>query len=110
MLQALQTRSNVRVINLVTGGDSNGDTQITSLAFGLVYENDDFIPNTGTSADVSSTLSTKVGWIQDKIAEALSGTHTENMIVYEREIYMTLLIEHIEEENQKMEEERQKYG
>jgi len=83
MLQALQTRSNVRVINLVTGGDSNGDTQITSLAFGLVYENDDFIPNTGTSADGSSTLSTKVGWIQDKIAEALSGTHTENMIVYD---------------------------
>ena len=32
------------------------------------------------------------------------------MIGYEREIYMTLLIEHIEEENQKMEEERQKYG
>ena len=31
------------------------------------------------------------------------------MIVYEREIYMTLLIEHIEEENQKMEEERQMY-
>tara|TARA_B100001123_G_C14610375_1_gene749634 strand:- start:281 stop:418 length:138 start_codon:yes stop_codon:yes gene_type:complete len=37
-------------------------------------------------------------------------TELENMIVYEREIYMTLLIEHIEEENQKMEEERQKYG
>ena len=37
-------------------------------------------------------------------------TGLENMIVYEREIYMTLLIEHIEEENQKMEEERQKYG
>ena len=37
-------------------------------------------------------------------------TELENMIVYERVIYMTLLIEHIEEENQKMEEERQKYG
>jgi hypothetical protein len=37
-------------------------------------------------------------------------TELENMMVYEREIYMTLLIEHIEEENQKMEEERQKYG
>ena len=37
-------------------------------------------------------------------------TELENMIVYEREIYMTLLIEHIEEENQKMEEERQKDG
>ena len=31
-------------------------------------------------------------------------TELENMIVYEREIYMTLLIEHIEEENQKSED------
>ena len=83
MLQFLQTRSNVRVVNLVTGGDSNGDTQITSLAFGLVYENDDFIPDTGTSADGSSTFATKVTWIQDKIAEALTGTFTENMTVYD---------------------------
>ncbi len=37
-------------------------------------------------------------------------TELENMICYERDLYVALLIEHIEEENQRMEEERQKYG
>ena len=37
-------------------------------------------------------------------------TEIENMVVYEREVYVALLIEFIEEENQRMEEERQKYG
>ena len=83
MLANLQTRTNVKVVNLVTGGDSNGDTQITSLAFGLVFENDDYIPTTGTSADGSSTFSTRVAWLQDKIAEALTNTYTENMTVYD---------------------------
>ena len=83
MLANLQTRTNIKVVNLVTGGDSNGDTQITSLAFGLVFENDDYIPTTGTSADGSSTFSTKVAWIQDKIVETLTNTYTENMTVYD---------------------------
>ena len=83
MLANLQTRTNVKVVNLVTGGDSNGDTQLTSLAFGLVFENDDYIPTTGTSADGSSTFSTKVGWLTDKIAEALTNTYSENMTVYD---------------------------
>ena len=45
MLELLQSRTNVRVINLVTTGDANGSTQITDLNFGLVFENDDFVPN-----------------------------------------------------------------
>ena len=32
------------------------------------------------------------------------------MIVYEREVYIALLIEHIEEENARIEEEKAKYG
>ena len=83
MMANLQTRTNIKIVNLVTGGDSNGDTQITSLAFGLVFENDDYVPTTGTSADGSSTFSTKVAWIQDKIAEALTGTFTENCTVFD---------------------------
>ena len=83
MLELLQTRSNLRIINLVTTGDSNGSTQITDLNFGIVFENDDFIPTTGTSADGSSTYSTKVAWITDKIAEACSTTFTEKMTVYD---------------------------
>ena len=83
MLEFLQTRTNVKIVNLLTGGDSNGDTQLTSLAFGIVFENDDYVPTTGTSADGSTTFSTKVAWIQDKISEALTGTFTENTTVYD---------------------------
>jgi hypothetical protein len=32
----------------------------------------------------------------------------ENLLCYEREIYLTLLIEHIEEENERMEQENAK--
>ena len=81
MLDLLQTRSNVRVINLVTTGDSNGSTQITDLNFGLVFENDDFIPNIGTDI-ASSAYTTKVLWIKDKIGEAMNSTFTENCTVY----------------------------
>ena len=82
MLDLLQTRSNVRVINLVTTGDASGDTQITDLNFGLVYENDDYIPTTGTDIAASS-YSTKVLWIKDQIGTAMNSTFTENMTVYD---------------------------
>ena len=79
----LQVRSNVRIINLVTTGDSNGSTQITDLNFGLVYENDDYIPNFGTAPDGSTTSTTKVMWIADQIATALNSTFKENCSVYD---------------------------
>ena len=82
MLDLLSTRSNVKVINLVTTGDASGDTQITDLNFGLVFENDDYIPNIGTDI-ASSAYTTKVLWIKDKIGEAMNGTFTENMQVYD---------------------------
>ena len=82
MLELLQTRTNVRVINLVTTGDSTGDTQITDLNFGLVFENDDYIPASGTDI-ASSSYATKVLWIKDKIGEAMNGTFTENCSVYD---------------------------
>ena len=82
MLDLLQTRSNVRVINLVTTGDASGDTQITDLNFGLVYENDDYIPATGTDI-AASAYSTKVLWIKDQIGTAMNSTFTENMTVYD---------------------------
>ena len=82
MLNALQVRSNCRIINMVTTYASDaGDNPITNLAFGLVVENADFIPKTGTSIDGSST-GTKAEFIADKIGEALNESRTENMSVY----------------------------
>tara|TARA_B100000745_G_C20057065_1_gene360584 strand:+ start:216 stop:860 length:645 start_codon:yes stop_codon:yes gene_type:complete len=83
MMNALAIRSNFRVVNIVTTyGSDAGDTAITTLAFGLVFENHDFIPTTGTSVD-GSTTTTRVMYIADKIGEALNTTHTENCNVYD---------------------------
>ena len=82
MLELLQVRSNVSVRNILTTyGSDAGDQPITKLQFGLVYDNDNFLPTTGTAGDDSTTTSTKVGFIKDKISEALYGTFTERMQV-----------------------------
>ena len=84
MMNALAIRSNFRVVNIVTTyGSDAGDTAITTLAFGLVYENPDFVPTTGTTIDGSTTTTTKALYIQDKIAEALNTTWKEKMNVYD---------------------------
>jgi len=83
MLNALQVRSNCRIINMVTTYASDaGDNPITDINFGIVFENDDFVPTTGSTIDGSTSTTTKVLYIQDKIAEALSTTHTEKMSVF----------------------------
>ena len=83
MLEVLQVRSNVSVRNILTTyGSDAGDSPITKLQFGLVYDNDNFLPTTGTAGDDSTTTTTKVGFIKDKISEALYGTFTERMQVY----------------------------
>ena len=84
MLNNLQIRSNLKIINMVTTyAATTGDSPITDINFGIVFENDDFVPSTGTQADGSTATTTKVLYIQDKIAEALYATHTENMTVYD---------------------------
>lgn len=83
MLELLQVRSNVSVRNILTTyAADEGDSPITKLQFGLVYDNDNFLPTTGTAGDDSTTTTTKVGFIKDKISEALYGTFTERMQVY----------------------------
>jgi hypothetical protein len=84
MLNALQIRSNCRIINMVTTYASDaGDSPITDINFGIVFENDDFVPTTGSTIDGSTSTTTKILYLQDKIAEALNTTHTENMTVYD---------------------------
>ena len=83
MLELLQVRSNVSVRNILTTYATDaGDSPITKLQFGLVYDNDNFIPTTGIAFDGSTATTTKVGFIKDKITEALKGQFTERMQVY----------------------------
>ena len=83
MMNALQVRSNVQLHNIVTTYASDaGDSPITDLNFTLVFENADFVPSTGTAIDGSTSTTTKIGFIKDKIAEALTTTHTEKASVF----------------------------
>tara|TARA_E500000178_G_scaffold329964_1_gene361404 strand:+ start:1556 stop:2215 length:660 start_codon:yes stop_codon:yes gene_type:complete len=83
MLEFLQVRSNVSVRNIFADYATDaGDTPIRKLQFGLVYDNDNFIPTTGTAGDDSTPTTDKVGFIKDKISEALYDTFTERMQVY----------------------------
>ena len=83
MMESIGVRSNFKVHNIVTTySNTQGDTPITTLAFGLIFENADYIPTTGTAMDGSTTTSTKAGYIADKIGEALSNSRTENMSVF----------------------------
>jgi hypothetical protein len=83
MLEVLQVRSNLNLVNIVTTyGSDAGDTAISTLAFGIVFDTDQFVPNVGTAIDGSTATTTKIAYIKDKITEALAGTFTENMPVY----------------------------
>jgi hypothetical protein len=83
MMDAIGVRSNFKVHNIVTTyANTAGDSPIGTLAFGLIFENPDYIPTTGTAMDGSTTTSTKAGYIADKIGEALSNSRTENMSVF----------------------------
>ena len=84
MMESLAIRTNFKVHNIVTTyGSDAGDQPITLLAFGLVFDNPDYIPTTGTTIDGSTTTTTKALYLQDKIAEALNTTRTENMSVFD---------------------------
>lgn len=84
MMESLAIRTNFKVHNIVTTYASDaGDQPITLLAFGLVFDTPDYIPTTGTTIDGSTTTTTKALFLQDKIAEALNTTRTENMSVFD---------------------------
>ena len=84
MMNNLQIRANCQLANMVcTYASDAGDNPITDINFTLIYEHADFVPTTGSTIDGSTSTTTRALYIQDKIAEALTTTHTENMSVYD---------------------------
>lgn len=83
MVLALQEKTNVELRNITIGGDSNGSTQLTSLAFTLVVENAQFLLASGTNPDGSTYTTSAEGYIKDQITEVLSSTFTENIEVHD---------------------------
>ena len=84
IMENLALRTNFRIHNIVTTYSSDaGDSPITALAFGLVYENRNLVANTGTSDLGDSTaINSRQLFIKDRIADALNTTRTEKMSVF----------------------------
>ena len=84
MCENLALRTNFRIHNVVTTYASDaGDSSITGLDFGLVYENRNLVANTGTSDLGDSTaINSRALFIKDRIADALNSTRTEKMTVF----------------------------
>ena len=84
MCENLALRTNFRIHNIVTTyAADEGDSPITALGFGLVYENRNLIANTGTSSIGDSTaINSRALFIKDRIFDALNSTRTEKMSVF----------------------------
>ena len=85
MCENLALRTNFKIVNIVTTyANKQGDSPITALAFGLVYENRNLVSNTGTSEIGDSTaINSRALFIKDRIFDALNKTRTEKMSVFD---------------------------
>lgn len=83
VLQILGTYSNYRILKIATDSSADHDTQIATLTFNILFENDSAIPTSGTGADGSTTLSSKEAVLKDLIADAIKSSHTENVLYYD---------------------------
>lgn len=83
VLQLLGTYSNYRLLKIGTDSSVDQDTQITTLTFNILFENDSAIPTSGTSVDGSTALSSKESVLKDLIAQAIKGSYTENVLYYD---------------------------
>ena len=84
MCENLALRTNFRIHNIIcTYASDAGDSPITALGFGLVYENRNLVANTGTNVlSDSTTINTRALFIRDRIGDALNSSRTEKMSVF----------------------------
>ena len=83
VLQILGTYSNFRLLKIATDSSVDQDTAPTTVTFNILFDNDSAIPTTGTSVDGSTALSSKEAVMKDLVANAISGSYTENVLFYD---------------------------
>jgi hypothetical protein len=85
MMEAISIRANPKLVNIVTTyAADEGDSPITQLDFGLVFDDKNFVPNTASNTLSDSTaVNTRALYLRDRIGDALNTTRTENMSVFD---------------------------
>ena len=84
-MEAISIRANPKLVNIVTTyAADEGDSPITQLDFGLVFDDKNFVPNTADNTLSDSTaVNTRALYLRDRIGDALNTTRTENMSIFD---------------------------
>lgn len=82
IVNAVTGLADCQILDIEVGGETDADTQPTTLAFTLKYDRDSFIPESGTDI-ASGSITTKALYIKNEVAKAIRLTTTASARVYD---------------------------
>jgi hypothetical protein len=83
LINQLSLYTNCKILRIASDSSEAASTQIATLTFNVEFENETYIPESGTSIDGSTTINTRELVIKELIATALNSTFTENVEYYD---------------------------
>jgi len=83
LLEQLSLYTNCKILRLASDSSEAASTQIATLVMNVEFENETFIPESGTSIDGSTTINTRELVIKELVATALNTTFTERVEFYD---------------------------
>jgi hypothetical protein len=83
LIDQLSLYTNCKILRIASDSAEAASTQIATLTFNVEFENETYIPESGTSIDGSTTINTRELVIKELIATALNSTFTENVEYYD---------------------------
>lgn len=83
LLEQLSLYTNCKVLRVASDSAEAASTQIATLTFNVEFENETYIPESGTSIDGSTTINTRELVIKELVATALNTTFTERVEYYD---------------------------
>jgi hypothetical protein len=83
LINQLSLYTNCKILRIASDSAEAASTQIATLTFNVEFENETYIPESGTSIDGSTTINTRELVIKELIATALNSTFTENVEYYD---------------------------
>jgi len=83
LIDQLSLYTNCKILRIASDSSEAASTQIATLTFNVEFENETYIPESGTSIDGSTTINTRELVIKELIATALNSTFTENVEYYD---------------------------
>ena len=81
IVNALSGLADCQILDIEVGGETDADTQPTTLAFTVKYDRDSFVPESGTDI-TGGNITTKSLYIKNEVAKAIRLSTTATARVY----------------------------